>query len=336
MSAAWPRSAWPRSASKSASREAHFVAAVAAAARAQQDLQRRRDAEGGHLAVEPAQVALHAVHDAEQVARAQPHLPGEDRLALGVLAQRLRRNRPAGLGKRALEVRRADARGLRPAAAPRGGPAAPARGRLGPPQPAAERLAPQPEPRRRRRVAAHHKGAAQAVAAEVFVGAEQRPADAGARRLPAREQAGARRRAHRGAGVKFAAHNAAGGERVRARQRRHQNRHARPLGHFFAARARGIHVNQFAVGFGPNLFTYRGPEVEYSLKAIPLGGYVAFPDDDEVCPYPEDDPDLLRNRPTGDRALVVSAGIIANVIFAFGILYNQVTTIGFAEQTYEP
>ena len=107
-------------------------------------------------------------------------------------------------------------------------------------------------------------------------------------------------------------------------------------GHFFAARARGIHVNQFAVGFGPNLFTYRGPEVEYSLKAIPLGGYVAFPDDDEDCPYPEDDPDLLRNRPTGDRALVVSAGIIANVIFAFGILYNQVTTIGFAEQTYEP
>jgi len=107
-------------------------------------------------------------------------------------------------------------------------------------------------------------------------------------------------------------------------------------GHFFAARAQGIHVNQFAVGFGPNLFSYRGPEVEYSLKAIPLGGYVAFPDDDKDCPYPEDDPDLLRNRPTGDRALVVSAGIIANVIFAFGILYNQVTTIGFAEQTYEP
>ena len=111
---------------------------------------------------------------------------------------------------------------------------------------------------------------------------------------------------------------------------------AHECGHFFAARARGIHVNAFAVGFGPNLFTYRGPEVEYSLKAIPLGGYVAFPDDDEDCPYPEDDPDLLRNRPTSDRALVVSAGIIANVLFAFGILYNQVTTVGFAEQKFEP
>ena len=107
-------------------------------------------------------------------------------------------------------------------------------------------------------------------------------------------------------------------------------------GHFSAARLQGIHVNKFAVGFGPSLFTYRGPEVEYSLKAIPLGGFVAFPDDDEDCPYPEDDPDLLRNRPVKDRAIVVSAGIIANIIFGYGILYNQVTTIGFSEQRYEP
>jgi hypothetical protein len=107
-------------------------------------------------------------------------------------------------------------------------------------------------------------------------------------------------------------------------------------GHFYAARTQGIHVSQFSVGFGPNLFTYRGPEVEYSLKAVPLGGFVAFPDDDEDCPYPEDDPDLLRNRPVRDRAIVVSAGIIANVIFAFGILYNQVTTVGFNEQKFEP
>jgi hypothetical protein len=33
-------------------------------------------------------------------------------------------------------------------------------------------------------------------------------------------------------------------------------------GHFSAARLQGIHVNKFAVGFGPSLLTYRGPEVE--------------------------------------------------------------------------
>ena len=53
-------------------------------------------------------------------------------------------------------------------------------------------------------------------------------------------------------------------------------------------------MNKFAVGFGPNVLSYQGEEVEYSLKAIPLGGFVAFPDDDVDCPYPPDDPDLLQ------------------------------------------
>ena len=107
-------------------------------------------------------------------------------------------------------------------------------------------------------------------------------------------------------------------------------------GHFFAARSQNIHVSKFSVGFGPNLLSYQGPEVEYSLRAIPLGGFVAFPDDDPDCPYPEDDPDLLRNRPTLDRALVVSAGVAANVAFALAILFAQVTTVGLVEQSYAP
>ena len=107
-------------------------------------------------------------------------------------------------------------------------------------------------------------------------------------------------------------------------------------GHFFAARSQNIHVSKFSVGFGPNLLSYQGPEVEYSLRAIPLGGFVAFPDDDPDCPYPEDDPDLLRNRPARDRALVVSAGVAANVAFALAILFAQVSTVGLVEQSYAP
>jgi len=107
-------------------------------------------------------------------------------------------------------------------------------------------------------------------------------------------------------------------------------------GHFLAARTQGIHVNKFAVGFGPNVFSYQGKEVEYSLKAIPLGGFVAFPDDDEDCPYPPDDPDLLRNRPVKDRVIVVSAGIIANCVFAFAILLAQANTIGLTYAKYAP
>ena len=106
--------------------------------------------------------------------------------------------------------------------------------------------------------------------------------------------------------------------------------------HFLAARTQGIHVNKFAVGFGPNVLSYQGEEVEYSLKAIPLGGFVAFPDDDVDCPYPPDDPDLLRNRPVKDRAIVVSAGIVANCVFAFAILLAQVNTIGLTYAKYAP
>ncbi len=70
-----------------------------------------------------------------------------------------------------------------------------------------------------------------------------------------------------------------------------------------------------------------GPEVEYAFRAIPLGGFVGFPDDDPDLKdkFPPDDPNLLKNRPIKDRALVISAGIIANCIFAMSILLTQVS-----------
>ena len=82
------------------------------------------------------------------------------------------------------------------------------------------------------------------------------------------------------------------------------------LGHFTAARVQGIHVSKFAIGFGPSLWSYKTGDVEYSVRAFPLGGFVAFPDNDEDCPYPEDDPDLLKNRPILDRFWVISAGVL--------------------------
>ncbi|KAL3143480.1 hypothetical protein ABBQ38_002288 [Trebouxia sp. C0009 RCD-2024] len=108
------------------------------------------------------------------------------------------------------------------------------------------------------------------------------------------------------------------------------------LGHFIAARSQNIHVTKFSIGFGPALFKYQGKDVEYALRAIPLGGFVAFPDDDPklIEKYPKDDPNLLKNRPIKDRALVISAGIIANCIFAFSILLTQVSTVGIVESKF--
>ena len=100
------------------------------------------------------------------------------------------------------------------------------------------------------------------------------------------------------------------------------------LGHFMAARIQGIHVNRFSIGFGPVLWKYQGKQTEYALRAIPLGGYVGFPDDDEESNIPLDDPNLMRNRPIFDRAIVISAGVIANFVFAYLVLLVMTLSVG--------
>eukprot|EP00191_Tetraselmis_sp_GSL018_P008215 CAMPEP_0177612146 /NCGR_PEP_ID=MMETSP0419_2-20121207/21010_1 /TAXON_ID=582737 /ORGANISM="Tetraselmis sp., Strain GSL018" /LENGTH=423 /DNA_ID=CAMNT_0019108205 /DNA_START=258 /DNA_END=1529 /DNA_ORIENTATION=+ len=107
-------------------------------------------------------------------------------------------------------------------------------------------------------------------------------------------------------------------------------------GHFAAARLQGIHVKRFSIGFGPVVAKYQGPKVEYAVRALPLGGYVAFPDDDPESEYADDDPDLLKNRPISQRVIVISAGVIANFIFAFGILFAQVSTVGVGSPEFLP
>ncbi|MGF1495285.1 MAG: RIP metalloprotease RseP [Elainellaceae cyanobacterium] len=100
------------------------------------------------------------------------------------------------------------------------------------------------------------------------------------------------------------------------------------LGHFTAARLQGIHVNRFSIGFGPVIWSIQGKETEYALRAIPLGGFVGFPDDDPESDIPPTDPDLLKNRPILDRAIVISAGVIANLVFAYLVFVAQFTGVG--------
>ncbi|HEY9665148.1 MAG TPA: RIP metalloprotease RseP [Allocoleopsis sp.] len=108
------------------------------------------------------------------------------------------------------------------------------------------------------------------------------------------------------------------------------------LGHFLAARLQGIHVNRFSIGFGPILWKYQGPETEYAIRAIPLGGFVGFPDDDPESEIPPNDPNLLKNRPILDRAIVISAGVIANLIFAYFVYVTQFASVGIPEFGYQP
>jgi membrane-associated protease RseP (regulator of RpoE activity) len=104
-------------------------------------------------------------------------------------------------------------------------------------------------------------------------------------------------------------------------------------GHFAAAKLQGIHVNRFSLGFGPVLWRYQGKETEYAIRALPLGGYVGFPDDNERSPYPPDDPNLLKNRPLADRLVVMSAGVLANLAFAYLVLVLMFALLGIPSVT---
>tara|TARA_Y100001968_G_C19403338_1_gene742244 strand:+ start:518 stop:1594 length:1077 start_codon:yes stop_codon:yes gene_type:complete len=101
-------------------------------------------------------------------------------------------------------------------------------------------------------------------------------------------------------------------------------------GHFLAARLQGITVKGFSIGFGPALIEKQFQGVTYSLRAFPLGGFVSFPDEEGDIPL--DNPDLMRNRPITQRALVLSAGVLSNLLIAWIVLFGQATFIGLPNQ----
>ena len=95
------------------------------------------------------------------------------------------------------------------------------------------------------------------------------------------------------------------------------------LGHFLAAKWCDVHVKTFSIGFGPAVpfCSYKWGETTYMVGVIPLGGYVSMvgegtgestpdgdPDDDE------NDPRSFKNKSVGSRMLIISAGVIMNVI----------------------
>ena len=89
-------------------------------------------------------------------------------------------------------------------------------------------------------------------------------------------------------------------------------------GHFYAARALGIKVSKFGFGLpiGPTLWSKQVGDVEVLVHAFLLGGYVSFPDDEKESGVVIPDEDKFMNNPVWKRMIVISAGVIANIITA--------------------
>jgi len=95
------------------------------------------------------------------------------------------------------------------------------------------------------------------------------------------------------------------------------------LGHFLAARRRGLKVERFSIGFGPALWRRRGKDgVEYRLSVLPFGGYVALPqlaDLSAIEGKPESDVEALPPISYPSHMIVLVAGAFFNVLFAFAL-----------------
>lgn len=93
------------------------------------------------------------------------------------------------------------------------------------------------------------------------------------------------------------------------------------FGHFIAAKTLGVRVNEFAIGFGPCIFRKKGKETEYSLRAVPFGGYCAMEGEDEES----NDSRAFCAKPAWSRFLIVVMGAVFNLIF--GVILVAITLL---------
>ncbi len=113
-------------------------------------------------------------------------------------------------------------------------------------------------------------------------------------------------------------------------------------GHFLLARRNGVRVNEFSVGFGPKLFVWTSPRsgTQYSLRALPIGGFCAMEGEDNRASEAEQQREF-RNRPeTSDsnfqaksawrRLGIIIAGPLANFLLCYGILLTGALAFGVA------
>lgn len=103
-------------------------------------------------------------------------------------------------------------------------------------------------------------------------------------------------------------------------------------GHYRVARACGVKVLRFSVGFGRVLVRrQRSPEdTEFVLSALPLGGYVRMLDEREGPVAPHERHLAFNNKPLAQRAAIVAAGPVANLLLAV-LLYAAANWIGVQE-----
>ncbi|MGH3545077.1 MAG: M50 family metallopeptidase [Mycobacteriales bacterium] len=101
-------------------------------------------------------------------------------------------------------------------------------------------------------------------------------------------------------------------------------------GHMLFAKAFGMKVTRYFVGFGPTLWSFRRGETEYGIKAIPAGGFVKIvgmtPHEEDIPP--EDEHRAFWRRPVWQKTVVLVAGSASHFVLGFLVLWIMATFIG--------
>jgi regulator of sigma E protease len=113
------------------------------------------------------------------------------------------------------------------------------------------------------------------------------------------------------------------------------------LGHFMAAKFFNVKVLKFALGFGPKIVSKEYGETEYSIRYLPLGGFVKMLGEDdfgEDAP-PVDEKDTLRafnKQHPLKRIAIVAAGPVFNMVLAFFLFFGFFMSYGKPNPDSEP
>ena len=95
-------------------------------------------------------------------------------------------------------------------------------------------------------------------------------------------------------------------------------------GHFFIAKLFKVKVHEFAIGFGPKIFTKQGKETKYELRLIPLGGFVRLEGEDTKS----EDERAFNNASIPKRMAIVAAGATVNIVFGILVYFIIMASVG--------
>ena len=95
-------------------------------------------------------------------------------------------------------------------------------------------------------------------------------------------------------------------------------------GHFIIAKLCKVKVNEFAIGFGPTIWSKQGKETKYALRLIPLGGFVSMEGEEERS----EEEGSFSNASIPRRIAIVMAGGTVNIIFALIVYFSLMSFTG--------